>query len=53
MALKQGEVYTRPDKECGYEITVTRGANPGRGGDMNPRCCCGKEMIAKSAAAAR
>jgi hypothetical protein len=53
MALKQGEVYACPDKECGCEITVSRGANAGRGGNMNPRCCCGKEMIAKSAAAAR
>lgn len=52
MALKQGEVYSCPDKECGCEITVTHGANPGKGGDLRPRCCCGKEMVRKSATAA-
>ena len=44
MALREGESYRCPDSECGCEIRVTRGANPGKGGDNNPRCCCGKEM---------
>lgn len=47
MALQKGEVYACPDPECGCEITVTRGAAPGKGGDLNPRCCCGKEMVKK------
>jgi len=25
-------------------IEVAKGAQPGSGGDLNPRCCCGKEM---------
>lgn len=45
MALKEGEVYKCPDPDCGCEITVTKGAAPGAGGDQAPRCCCGKEMI--------
>jgi hypothetical protein len=44
MVLKKGEVYRRPDPEWGCEITVTNGAAPGKGGDLAPRCCCGKEM---------
>lgn len=44
MALKKGERYSCPDAECGCEIEVTKGAAPGAGGDLNPRCCCGKEM---------
>jgi hypothetical protein len=44
MAFKEGEVYRCPDHECGCEIKVIRGAAPGKGGDQNPRCCCGKEM---------
>lgn len=40
MALTQGEVYQCPDADCGCEITVTRGAAPGKGGDQAPRCCC-------------
>ncbi|MGH7477771.1 MAG: hypothetical protein ACRELD_16010 [Longimicrobiales bacterium] len=44
MALKTGEVYRCPDASCGCEIKVTQGARPGRGGDEDPRCCCGKEM---------
>jgi len=46
MALKQGEVYPCPDAECGCEITVTKGAATGKGGNLNPRCC-GKEMQRK------
>lgn len=44
MALQQGEVYRCTNPECGCEITVTRGAAPGRGGNLNLRCCCGLEM---------
>jgi len=44
MAFKQGEKYRCPDPECGCEIQVTKGAAPGKGGDLKPRCCCGKEM---------
>jgi hypothetical protein len=45
MALKQGEVYRCPDPECGCEITVSKGAALGKGGNQNPRCYCGKEMV--------
>lgn len=44
MALQQGERYRCPDPNCGCEIEVTKGAKPGSGGNLNPRCCCGKEM---------
>jgi hypothetical protein len=44
MALKQGEVYACSDPQCGCEMTVTKGAAPGKGGELNPRCCCGQEM---------
>lgn len=47
MALKEGEVYRCPDPACGCEISVTRGSAPGTGGNLNPRCCCGKEMVKK------
>ena len=47
MALQKGEVYVCPDLNCGCEITVTKGAAPGKGGALNPRCCCGKEMMRK------
>jgi hypothetical protein len=47
MALKEGEVYRCPDPQFGCEVKVTRGAAPGKGGDLNPRCCCGKEMARK------
>jgi hypothetical protein len=47
MALQQGEVYRCPDRECGCEITVTRGA-AGKSSNQNPRCCCGKEMVRQS-----
>jgi hypothetical protein len=44
MALQTGEKYRCPDKDCGCEIEVTKGAATGKGGSMAPRCCCGKEM---------
>lgn len=44
MAFKTGEKYRCPDSECGCEIQVMKGAALGKGGDQNPRCCCGKEM---------
>lgn len=44
MALQKGERYRCPDPDCGCEIEVTKGAAPGKGGDLPPRCCCGKEM---------
>jgi hypothetical protein len=44
MALQKGEHYQCPDQECGCEIEATKGAAPGKGGNMAPRCCCGKEM---------
>lgn len=47
MAFKQGEVYRCPDAECGCEVTVTQTAAPGKGGNSNPRCCCGNEMVKK------
>jgi len=47
MAFKEGEVYKCPDRECGCEITVTKGAAPGKGGIEPPRCCCGKAMRKK------
>lgn len=47
MAFKQGETYRCPDPECGCEVTVTKGAAPGKGGNQSPRCYCGKEMVKK------
>jgi hypothetical protein len=44
MALQKGERYRCPDPDCGCEIEVTKGAAPGKGGDLPPGCCCGKEM---------
>ena len=44
MALQKGEKYRCPDPQCGCEIEVTKGAAPGMGGNLAPRCCCGKEM---------
>ena len=37
MALQTGEGYRCPDRECGCEIEVTKGAAPGKGGDHAPR----------------
>jgi hypothetical protein len=47
MALKEGEMYKCPNPDCGCEITVTKGAQPGGGGNQAPRCCCGMEMVKK------
>lgn len=47
MAFKEGEVYKCPDLDCGCEVTVTKSAAPGKGGDQPPRCCCGKPMVRK------
>ena len=44
MALVEGEVYRCPDPQSGCEITVTRGAAPGHGGERYPTCCCGHAM---------
>lgn len=44
MALREGEVYRCTDESCGCEVTVTKGAAPGQGGDLNPSCCCGRTM---------
>jgi hypothetical protein len=44
MALRTGELYRCPNPSCGCEIQVTKGAQPGGGGDKMPRCCCGMEM---------
>jgi hypothetical protein len=45
MAFREGEVYRCLLPDCGCEVTVTRGANPGQGGDRNPTCCCGQTMV--------
>jgi hypothetical protein len=44
MALQTGERYRCKNENCGCEIEVTRGAQPGGGGNQDPRCCCGREM---------
>jgi hypothetical protein len=46
MALKMqtGEHYRCSDLDCGCEIQVTKGAALDKGGNQDPRCCCGKEM---------
>jgi hypothetical protein len=44
MAFQKGDKYRCPDANCGCEVEVTKGTNPGAGGNLNPRCCCGKEM---------
>jgi hypothetical protein len=44
MALRTGELYRCSTPGCGCEIQVTKGSEPGGGGDNLPRCCCGKEM---------
>lgn len=43
-ALQEGETYRCPDEACGCEITVTKGAAPGHGGDQDAKCCCGHSM---------
>ncbi len=44
-AISESQLYRCPDPECGCEIKVTKGAAPGKGGNENPRCCCGMEMV--------
>lgn len=44
MAFKKGEKYRCPDTNCGCEIEVTKEPKSGAGGNLNPKCCCGKEM---------
>ncbi len=44
MAMRKGEIYRCPDGSCGCEIQVTAGAQEGGGGDLAPRCCCGRDM---------
>lgn len=44
MAFHEGDIYRCPDPECGCELTVTKGAAPGKGGDRSPTCCCGMTM---------
>lgn len=44
MSLRMGEIYRCPDEGCGCEIQVLVGAEEGGGGDLAPRCCCGREM---------
>ena len=46
MALKEGEVYTCPDPNCGCEITVTKGAGPG--GGNQPRAAAAVKRWLKS-----
>lgn len=48
MAFREGEVYRCPEVECGCEVTVTKSAAAGRGGDQNPTCCCGLSMVKES-----
>lgn len=48
MPLREGEVYRCPDPSCGCELTVTKGAQSGAGGNQAPTCCCGKTMQKKS-----
>lgn len=44
MPLKEGEIYRCADQQCGCEIRVAKGAEPGKDGALNPRGYCGKEM---------
>lgn len=46
MALKQGEIYSCPDPDCGCEISVTKGAKKNSGVHIH-LCCCGREMSMK------
>jgi hypothetical protein len=44
-AIQKGDKFRCPDANCGCEVEVTKGcAKPGAGENMNPHCCCGKEM---------
>jgi hypothetical protein len=44
MPLRKGERYRCPDKECGCEIEVVKGAPATCEGKEQPRCCCGRTM---------
>lgn len=44
MAFQKGQRYRCENADCGCKIQVTRGAAPGKGGALAPRCCCGQEM---------
>lgn len=44
MPWSEGDVHRCPDPACGCEVTVTKGPNPGLGGDRAPACWCGKTM---------
>jgi hypothetical protein len=45
MAFQKGQRYRCSNEKCGCEIEVTKGAAPGKGGDLPPRCCCGEPML--------
>ena len=47
MPMHRGDIYACPDPDCGCELTVTRGVKADGGGDLPPRCCCGKSMERK------
>jgi hypothetical protein len=44
VAFQTGERYQCADPACACEIEVVRGASPGKGGNLMPRCCCGSDM---------
>jgi len=44
MTMTRGEIYACPNSECGAEITVTRGVKADAGGELEPRCSCGRPM---------
>jgi len=44
MPLAEGEMYRCPDPRCGGEVTVTKGAAPGRGSAGSPAYCRGHVM---------
>jgi hypothetical protein len=53
MNLKKGEIWICKEPYCAAEIEVLRGANTTCHGNFTVRCCCGKEMTLKTAAAAK
>jgi len=42
VAFQTGERYQCG--VCGSEMEVMKGASPGKGGNLMPRCCCGSDM---------
>jgi hypothetical protein len=44
MALQEGARPHCPDLQCGCEIHVIKDAQRGSGGNLHPRCYCGKDM---------